>query len=312
MRRPFLNALCELAAQDPRVLLLTADLGYTVVEGFAERFPDRFFNVGVAEQNMLGMATGLAEAGLIPFVYSIVPFAVLRPLEFIRNGPVRHGWPVRIVGVGAGFDYGPAGFTHHGLEDLAVLRPLPGLTILSPADHRQACAALKATHELPGPIYFRLGREERLTLDGLDGRFRTGRLEWLHEAGEVLILATGGVALEAGAAVAALRERGLDCAFAVAASLAPVPEEDLALAAERYRWIVTVEEHGHVGGLASLVAERLACGASRCRLHPVAVTVQPSDPDGSQEWYRQRHGLTAGAIAARVAGLWSDRTGEGS
>ena len=119
MRRAFVRTLVELAAANPRLLLLTGDLGYNALEPFAERFPDRFFNAGVAEQNMVGMATGLAEAGFIPFCYSIVTFASLRPYEFIRNGPVLHRLPVRIVGMGGGFDYGPQGATHHGLEDLA-------------------------------------------------------------------------------------------------------------------------------------------------------------------------------------------------
>ena len=122
MRAPFIAALLELAEQDERILLLTGDLGYLVLEPFAERLPERFFNAGVAEQNLLGVATGLAEAGFLPFVYSIVPFAVLRAYEFIRNGPVHQRLPVRIVGVGGGVEYGTNGPSHYGLEDLAVMR----------------------------------------------------------------------------------------------------------------------------------------------------------------------------------------------
>ena len=127
MRGAFVRTLMGLAERDPRILLLTGDLGYTVLEPFAERFPDRFFNVGVAEQNMVGLATGLAGAGFIPFVYSIVTFASLRAYEFIRNGPILHHLPVRIVGVGGGFEYGTAGATHHGLEDVGVMRIQPVL-----------------------------------------------------------------------------------------------------------------------------------------------------------------------------------------
>src|SRR2546425_8822734 len=111
MRRAFAETLAELAKEDPRIVLLTADLGFMALEPFADAFPERFFNVGVAEQNMTGLATGLAEAGIIPFVYSIVTFAVLRPFESIRNGPVAHKLPVRIVSVGGGFDYGPNGIS---------------------------------------------------------------------------------------------------------------------------------------------------------------------------------------------------------
>src|SRR5205807_8481796 len=152
MRRAFTNMLVELAEHDPRIMLLTGDLGYLALEPFSERFPDRFFNVGVAEQNMVGLATGLAEAGFIPFVYSIVTFASLRPYEFIRNGPILHRLPVRIVGVGGGFEYGSAGTTHHALEDLGVMRTQPGLTVIAPADSQQTRTAMRRTWDLPGPI----------------------------------------------------------------------------------------------------------------------------------------------------------------
>ena len=125
-------------SRDERIVLLTGDLGFSVLEPFAERFPDRYFNVGVAEQNMIGMATGLAEAGFIPFVYSIVTFASLRGYEFIRNGPVRHRLPVRIIGIGGGFEYGHAGASHHGVEDIGVMRLQPGTLVFAPADAAQA------------------------------------------------------------------------------------------------------------------------------------------------------------------------------
>src|SRR4051812_22287055 len=118
MRAAFLRTLTELAARDERIVLLTGDLGFAAIEPFKDTFPERFFNVGVAEQNMIGIATGLAEAGFLPFAYSIATFAVLRPFEFIRNGPIMHDLPVRIVGVGGGFEYGHAGPTHHALEDV--------------------------------------------------------------------------------------------------------------------------------------------------------------------------------------------------
>src|SRR5580765_3495660 len=144
MRREFASTLTAAAERDERIVLLTGDLGFMVLEPFTERFPDRFFNVGVAEQNMVGVATGLAEAGYVPYVYSIATFASLRPYEFIRNGPVHQQLPVRVVGVGGGFDYGTNGPSHHALEDLAVMRAQPGLTVLAPADFAQARAALLA------------------------------------------------------------------------------------------------------------------------------------------------------------------------
>ncbi|HEY7818764.1 MAG TPA: 1-deoxy-D-xylulose-5-phosphate synthase, partial [Vicinamibacteria bacterium] len=171
MRAAFAATLAELAERDGRILLLTGDLGYKALEPFSERFPRRFFNVGVAEQNMVGLATGLSESGFLPFVYSIATFASLRAYEFIRNGPVAHDLKVRIVGVGGGFDYGPAGFTHHGLEDVGVLRLQPGLTVMAPADSEQTRSILRDTYDRPGPFYYRLSKDDRLSVKDLGGRF---------------------------------------------------------------------------------------------------------------------------------------------
>src|SRR5687767_12381018 len=144
------------------------------MEPFRDRFPDRFINVGVAEQNLIGLATGLAEAGLRPYAYSIATFAALRPFEFIRNGPVLHRLPVRVVGMGMGFEYGPAGPTHHAVEDIAALRTLPALTIVAPADSAQAATAISATASRPGPVYYSLGKDDRLSVPRSEER-RVGK-----------------------------------------------------------------------------------------------------------------------------------------
>src|SRR4026209_673999 len=174
MRKAFIQSLIKLANADERVLLLTGDLGYLVIEEFMERFPKQFFNVGAAEQNMLGLATGLAEAGFIPYVYSITPFAALRPFEFIRNGPVYHNLPVRIVGIGQGVEYGLNGLSHYALEDIGVLRTQPALTIIVPADDAQAQNAIELTHNMPGPIYFRLSKDNTESPE-LEGKFEIGQ-----------------------------------------------------------------------------------------------------------------------------------------
>ena len=195
MRNAFLDELLVLAAEDPSVVLLTGDLGFMVLEPFAECFPDRFFNVGVAEQNMVGVATGLAEAGFRPFVYSIATFASLRPYEFIRNGPLLHGLPVRIVGVGGGFDYAHNGVTHHALEDIAIMRAQPRMTVVAAADPAQARAGLRAGHAVDGPVYFRIGKGGA-PVPGLDGGFGLGRLATVSCGGDVALIATGAIAAE--------------------------------------------------------------------------------------------------------------------
>ena len=234
MRAAFAHTLTELAERDPRILLLTGDLGFMALEPFSDRFPDRFFNMGVAEQNMVGVATGLAEAGFLPFVYSIVTFASLRPYEFIRNGPIIHRLAVRVVGIGGGFEYGTAGPSHHGLEDLGVMRVQPGMTVIAPAGFRQTRSALLATWDLPGPVYYRLGKGDKATVPGLDGRFSLGRAQTIREGDDLLIVVTGSIAVEAAAAADMLAARGIACTVMVVACLNPAPIEDLVGAIARF------------------------------------------------------------------------------
>ncbi|MEP6801148.1 MAG: transketolase C-terminal domain-containing protein [Acidobacteriota bacterium] len=297
MRAAFVRTLLEAAEADPRILLLTGDLGYSVLEPFAERFPGRFFNVGVAEQNMVGVATGLAEAGFIPFVYSIVTFATLRPYEFIRNGPVSHQLPVRIVGVGGGFEYGPAGPTHYGLEDIAVMRVQPGITCLAPADHEQASAAIRATWNLPGPVYYRLGKDDRTVIPGLGGRFSLGRAERIGDGKDVVFIATGAIAMEATAAAEELSRQGIGCAVLVVASLTPPPTLDLVDALTGIPLAVTVEAHYVNGGIGSLVAETIAEHRLGCRLVRRGVG-RLTGPFGSQEFMQRQHGLSRESLVS--------------
>lgn len=297
MRGAFIRTLSELAAEDPRVLLLTGDLGYTVVESYAERFPARFFNVGVAEQNMVGLATGLAEAGFIPFVYSIATFMSLRAYEFIRNGPVLQQLPVRIVGVGGGFEYGTAGASHYALEDVGLMRLQPGLTVIVPADHRQATAAIRATWALPGPVFYRLGKDDRRIVPGLDGRFDLGRIELIRDGGDLLLVVMGAVASEAVAAAELLAARGVQSAVAVVPVLNPAPIDDLARHLVRHRVALSVEDHYAVGGVGSLVAEVIAERGIACRLVRCAVRSHSEGRSGSEAYMRRLNGLTRDGIA---------------
>lgn len=303
MRAAFVSTLTELAENDERLLLLTGDLGFMALEPFAERYPDRFFNVGVAEQNMVGLATGLAESGFVPFVYSIATFASLRAYEFIRNGPVAHGLPVRIVGVGGGFDYASAGPTHHGLEDIGTLRLQPGLTVIGPADGAQTRTALRRTWDLPGPVYYRLGKDDRAVVRGLDGRFRLGRSELVSEGGDVLLLVSGSLASETVAASNELGELGIEAAVAVVSTLSPSPVEDLRELLAPFSTAITVEGHYVTGGLGSIIAEVIAEAGIGCRLVRLGVKSASDGLSGSLQYLLRKHGLSKEAIvaAARMA-----------
>jgi len=295
VRRAFVQTLTELAADDPRILLLTGDLGYMALEPFADAYPDRFFNVGVAEQNMVGVATGLAEAGYTPFVYSIATFASLRPYEFIRNGPVLHRLPVRVVGIGGGFDYGPQGTTHHGLEDVGVMRIQPGMTVVAPADHQQCARVVRALSDVSGPAYLRLGKDES-AIPGLDGRFEMGRAQCVREGSDVALIAMGGVATEAAAAAQLLGERGVSAAVWIVASVQPAPVADLAAALGGVRIALSVEAHYVNGGLGSLVAEVAAERGLGCRVIRCGVQRGPDGVCGGQRFLYDAHGVSRDAL----------------
>jgi len=295
MRKAFAETLVELAERDERVVLLTGDLGYTVLEPFAERFPDRFYNVGVAEQNMVGLATGLAEAGFVPFCYSIATFATLRPYEFVRNGPLAHELPVRLVGVGGGFDYGENGLTHYALEDVAVMRVQPRMTVLAPADDDQARAATAATSGLDGPAYLRVAKAgDRVA--GLDGRFRLGRLELIGDGTDLALVSLGAAAGDAVEAAATLDAEGVRATVAVVSSFNPSPLEDLRDLLGRVPLAVSVEAHYVAGGLGSLVAETIAEADLDCRLVRCGVRTMPTGVSGSREYLQELYGLSPAAI----------------
>ncbi len=306
MRGTFARILCELADKDERVVLLTGDLGYTVLEPFRDRFPKRFFNVGVAEQNMVGLATGMAEAGMVPFCYSIGTFASLRPFEFIRNGPVLHHLPVRVIGLGAGFEYGTAGPTHYSLEDVGIMRTQPGLTVIAPADFEQAGAALHATWDLPGPVYYRLGKDDTSALPGLQGRFELGRTQTVRKGDDLLIFTCGPISLDVTAAAADLAKAGIEAAVVVVASMSPVPENDLVESLGRHRLALTVETHSVTGGLGSLVAEVIADHGIGTRLVRLGVRTGSKGRSGSAAYMHARHGLDTTGIVKAARRLLAD------
>lgn len=297
MRGAFVRGLAEAAAGDRRVVLLTADLGFMALEPFSEANPDRFLNVGVAEQDMVGVACGLAEAGFLPFCYSIATFASMRAYEFFRSAVVLHRLPVRLVGVGGGFEYGPAGASHHGLEDVALMRALPGLTVIAPADYLQMRSALAATWNLDGPVYYRIGKDDRREVPGLDGRFELGRVDVIGEGLDLLVVATGSVTTEAASAVARLATRGVRATLAVVSTLSPSPTEHLAELLRQFSVAVTVEAHSITGGLGSLVCEvvaerRIECVVARC-----GVSARPSGVTGSESYLLRKHGLDCDSLA---------------
>lgn len=305
MRIAFAETLAELAVVDRRIVLLTADLGFEALDAFVKRHPDRFFNVGVAEQNMIGLATGLAEAGFIPFVYSIVPFALFRTYEFIRNGPVQHRLPVRIVGVGAGLEYGSNGFSHYGLDDFAVTRVHDDLTVLAPADFRQARSILLATWNRPEPIYYRLGKDQETSVPDLDGRFTWDAPTLLRDGHSVLLLTTSSISAQAVAAAHNLEALGISTALVVTAQINPFPHEAVAAMLPRFRLVATIENHFASGGLGSAVAELIADKGSGARLIRFGAKGEIGGRSGSTEFMHALLGLSSASMTEAIAVAWA-------
>lgn len=301
MRKAFVRALLDLARRHPDLVLMTADLGYMVLEDFAETYPDRFFNVGVAEANMIGLATGMAASGFTPYVYSIAPFAVMRAYEQLRNGPVLHDLAVRIVGVGGGFGYGAAGITHHGLEDLSITRVQPGLRVVAPADSGQTYQAFTQTHSLPGPTYFRLAKNDGGAISGLGGAFTLGRLQVIREGFALLFVSLGTITREVLKAAEILDSKGISCMIAVVSSLRPAPIEQLTQLIAKFRQVITVEEHYLDGALGSMVCELVAENGICCRVTRLGVARIVPEKCGSETYLRSLHGLDAESIAQAAA-----------
>ena len=296
MRTAFVEELLELAARDSRIWLVTGDLGYSVLEPFAEQFPSRFVNAGVAEQNMVGIAAGLAHSGASVFVYSIANFPTFRCLEQIRNDVCYPGASVTIVSVGSGFGYGSHGSTHHAIEDLGIMRSLPGIAVVSPGDPPEARQATRALAERGRPGYLRLGKagEPALTAEArID--FSLGRMRLLRAGNDVAIIGTGSVLGMVMAAAEQLERDGIEARVYSAHTLKPFDAEALGLALAETRGVVTVEEHRLVGGLRSAVAEALLDGPfveTAGRVHCLGVDADAVLGTGDQDHLRAASGLS--------------------
>jgi transketolase len=258
MRTSFIETLTELAVQDERIWLLTADLGYSVLEKFATRVPRRYVNVGVAEQNLIGLAAGLAQCGKVPFIYSIANFPTLRCLEQIRNDVCYHKGNVKVVAVGGGLAYGAQSYTHHGVEDLGVMRMLPGMTVVAPGDPVETRLATRAVIDHAGPCYLRLGKANEPVLYADPPAFALGQAITVRHGWDVTLISTGGMLQQALQAADAMESKGVSVRVLSMHTLKPLDEEAVLCAARETPAIVTAEEHSVTGGLGTAVADVLA------------------------------------------------------
>jgi transketolase len=301
VRDTFVQALMDIARQDERVMLLTGDLGFGVLTLFAETLPEQFLNVGVAEQNMTGVAAGLALEGKIVFTYSIGNFPTLRCLEQIRNDVCYHHASVKIVCIGGGFCYGPLGISHHATEDLAIMRVLPHLKVMAPGDLAETRLITRLAYETPGPCYLRLGRGGEARIHPQALKFSLGQGIPLFPQGDIALLSTGGILMHAVTAREMLAGRGIFTSLHSLPFLQPLDVELIRHLGSTSRLMVTIEEHSVMGGLGGAVAEVLAeQPGPKAPLVRIGLRGGFSCEVGDQEHLRQIYGLSPEAIVQRV------------
>ena len=299
-RESFGEALVELGAENPNIVVLVADLAdATKVENFGKAYPDRFIECGIAESNMVGVAAGLASCGKIPFATSFAMFSAGRAFEQVRNSI---GYPHLNVKIGAthgGISVGEDGATHQCCEDMALMRSIPGMVVLNPADHYEMKAAVKAAVEYNGPVYIRLGRLAVESCNNNDDyRFEIGKGITLREGGDITVIATGLMVGEAIQAVDALAAEGIHARLIDMHTVKPLDQELVVKAAKETGRIVTVEEHNVIGGLGEAVA---ACLGERCPTPLTRMGVQDVfGHSGPAADLLKEFGLCAGGIAATV------------
>ncbi|MFH1580845.1 MAG: transketolase C-terminal domain-containing protein, partial [Pseudomonadota bacterium] len=257
MRSLFNKTLLEIARKNDRIYMILADIGYGEIEPFAQEFPERFFNVGVAEQNMTGVACGVAMEGNIAITYSIANFPTLRCLEQIRNDVCYHKVNVKIVIIGGGLAYGALGVSHQSTEDLAIMRALPDIVVVAPADFTEADAATHAMIEHDGPVYYRCGYKKEPDLHKGKIDFRLGKGLIAREGKHVTLIGTGTITYRAYQAAELLSKQGIEARVVSMHTVKPIDKDLIIDSAKNTGAIVTVEEHQVSGGLGGAVAEVL-------------------------------------------------------
>ncbi len=292
MRTAFIETLNELADKDPRVCLIVGDLGYSVIEEFANKHPDQFVNAGVAEQNMIGLAVGMALSGKVVFTYSIGNFGTLRCLEQIRNDVCYHRANVKVVAVGGGLAYGNLGVTHHASEDVAIMRALPNMTVVAPGDPIEARLATRAVVALDGPAYLRLGKAGEPVVHADEPSFTLGRAITMREGSDLTLIASGGMLATADRVAAQLAEKGLSVRLLSMHTIKPLDRDAVVRAATETRFVFTLEEHSIEGGLGGAVAEVMAeLDGSRALLKRIGLRPQFNAEVGDQKYLKSLHGL---------------------
>ena len=288
MRTAFIDTLRELARIDDRIFLLTADMGYSVFETFRDEFPDRFLNTGIAEQNTIGVAAGLASRGKIVFVYSIIPFVTMRCFEQVRLDLAYNFMNVKLVGVGAGLTYGPLGSSHHALEDIAIMQSLPDMTVLCPGDPIETRELIKRSFEYEGPVYIRLGKNGEPKIHPDETRIEIGKSITVLKGNDLALITTSNM-LETGKKwVEEWKQDGVNVSLISMPSLKPFDSSTVKNLIDKEIPIITLEEHSVIGGLGSIISQVIATTGKPVKFQQIGINDKFSHVVGGHEFQRKK------------------------
>lgn len=307
MRTAFIEELLRLAEEDERIWLVCGDLGYSVLEVFASRFPSRYLNAGVAEQNMTGVAAGLALMGKTVFTYSIANFPVMRCLEQIRNDVCYHRLNVKIVALGGGLAYSSHGYTHHAVEDIAVLSALPNIAVIAPGDPVETRAVTRLIAGRPGPAYLRLGKAGEPQLHLSEAVVTYGKALLMRDGKDLTLISTGGMLANTLSAADKLALRGYSVRVLSMPFAVPLDENAVRDAVLQTSVVLTIEEHGP-GGIGAMVGECIARFGAPAAFVPLRLGRKPINIAGTQEQLRDLDGLSAAGIARSAEAAFARRS----
>lgn len=301
MRNAFADEITKLGAEDPRVVLLSGDIGNKLFDKFKQNGENRFFNCGVAEANMMGVAAGMALSGLRPVIYTITPFTTTRCLEQIRVDACYHRAPVVIVGTGAGLSYAELGPTHHSCEDIALLRVLPEMTVLCPCDAVELRLALRAALRHDGPVYLRIGKKGEPVIHAEPPPFEIGRSITVRAGRDMCFISTGNIMPVVLKAADILAAKGIFARVESFHTVKPLDQQRLYEVFSQYDLVAVAEEHSRLGGLGGSIAEWSSMqDGLRARMISFGTEDAFMHEVGSQEYARRRFGLTAENISEKI------------
>lgn len=301
MRNVFAQELSKIASEDKRLVLLSGDIGNKLFDNFKKTAPERFYNCGVAEANMTGVAAGLALMGFRPVTYSIAPFVTVRCIEQIRIDLCYQNVPVIVAGTGAGLSYAELGPTHHSCEDIGLLRMFPNMTIICPCDTQELSLALREALKHEGPVYIRLGKKGEPAIHKITPDFKIGKSITVKEGDDICILSTGPIISLSLAISEFLQNKGISARVESFHTVKPLDTELLEAITHRYRLVATIEEHSLIGGLGGAIAEWMADhGPCKAALARFGTEDRFLETVGNQEYARTCYGLTVNGISDRI------------